>query len=63
MYYMRYYTIKELNSGKIRKVSSKKFAYDTTKKYYPDILSGEYTGEFSNKFYSPKFGYILVSWE
>jgi len=57
----RLYTIR--NNGKIKTVSSRKMAFDTVKKYYPDICKGEYYNPTTLKFFSQKSGVILVSWE
>ena len=52
------------NKQKIRRVNSNKFSFDTVKKYYPDILKGEYMDANTLRFYSPKMtGYIYCTKE
>lgn len=60
---IRKYTITRVNTGKSRKVSSRQFSFDTVKRYYKDILKGEYYSPTGLSFYSPRCGTILCSWE
>lgn len=59
----RQYKIVCQKTGKENKVNSNLFAHDITKKYYPDILKGEYWNSTTIRFYSQKNGYIFCYFE